>query len=401
MKSSDDENMPKLAAYKECTGCFACVNACPKNAIETFINKEGHYDIKVDVARCVHCGQCERICEKSRSNYGCNDLSLSNIYAGYTTDDQLRRNATSGGVFAILAKTFIEDGGVVVGASFDGTYARHIIIDKVEDIEKLQGSKYTPSSMEGVYKEIEKELQYKKVLFSGTGCQVAGVLAYFDGSKYSDNLYTVDLVCGGVPSTELIKKFNEHNKCKVKSFRNKDKYELIVENQDGKCKKVARKNLPLDGFIYGLTNRLSCYDCKFAFCHRNSDITIGDLWDYSIFPNEHENGISMVLTHNKRAEHILLNIQKINLMRIDWSVIKHNYRVAYGKEKIYRYRKTLAESLKTMRYNEFEKTYAMDIKPINMRLSLFKMYRNLVYRREQIIRNIFINSLIGSKDSKP
>lgn len=394
MKSSDNGNMPKLAAYKECTGCFACATVCSKSAIETFINGEGHYAVRVNVDKCIHCGKCERVCKSSRSSYGCNDLKLSNVFAGYTTDDQLRQNATSGGVFAALAKKILEDGGVVAGASFDGTYAKHILIDRVEDIAKLQGSKYTPSSMEGIYKEIEKELPRRKVLFSGTGCQVAGILAYFDGKKYSDNLYTVDLVCGGVPSTELVKRFNDHNKCMIRSFRSKDKYELIVDNNNGDGMTIHGKTLPLDGFVYGMTNRLSCYDCKFSFCHRKSDITIGDLWDYSILPTEHKKGISMVLIHTDKGLNLSIQNHNIYLEEISWTAIKKNYRVAYGKERMYHLRKKLATNLKKMDYFELMKSYAFDFRPIDMRHCAFKLYRYLLYRRDEKNRIKYIDRIL-------
>ena len=387
--------LPKLALYKECTGCFACVAVCPKDAIEALVNDEGHYAIRVKQEKCVHCGKCEITCNNARLDYGCNDLSLSKIYAGYTTDNELRRNATSGGIFAAIAKVIIETGGVVAGASFDGTYARHIIIDNEEDIAKLQGSKYTPSTMNDIYKEIEKELPNRRVLFSGTGCQVAGILAYFKGNKNIDNLYTVDLVCGGVPSIALVRRFNEQNRCKITSFRNKDQYELTVENEYGVKTLVPRKNLPLDGFAYQMTNRFSCYDCQFAFCHRKSDVTIGDLWDYNYLSKEHKNGVSMLLVHTEKARKLISNMRDLYLENVPWLVIRHNYRVVYGKERIYWYRKRLAYSLKKMSYDKLFATYTLDVSNVNIRLILFKIYRHFMHIYDRKCRDKYITSLLN------
>lgn len=384
MKSLDKRETPQLAEYEKCTGCFACAEICPKKAIDTFINDEGHYAVDVNLEKCIHCGMCEKVCNNARTQYGCNDLSLSCVYAGYTTDEKLRRNATSGGVFAALAKAIIMNGGVVAGASFDGTYAKHILIDKIEDIVKLQGSKYTPSSMKGIYKKIERELPNRKVLFSGTGCQVAAILAYFERSKYFDNLFTVDLICGGVPSIELVRKFNEHNHCKIKSFRNKDKYELSVVTEDGDLKIVPRKNLPLDGFAYEMTNRLSCYDCQFAFCHRKSDITIGDLWDKSVMPNDHKKGISTIIVHNERAKRFLLD-SEVNMKIVPWrNVLKSNPRVSVGDNKIYAQRKHLRENITKLPYDTFERIYFQSPTKTDFVQIILKLYRHFSYR---LVRN--------------
>lgn len=397
MKSLNEKSTPQLATYKECTGCFACAEVCPQNAIDTFINFEGHFEVSVDPNKCIHCAKCEKVCIIAKEKYGCNDLSQSSIYAGYATDVNLRRNATSGGVFAAIAKMIIENGGAVAGASFDGTYARHILINRIEDIEKLQGSKYTPSSMKGIYKEIESVLPNRKVLFSGTGCQVAGILSYFEGNSHLNNLITVDLICGGVPSIELIRKFNKNNNCKIKSFRNKNKYELSVESVEGDIKVISGKNLPIDGFAYEMTNRLSCYDCQFAFCHRKSDITIGDLWDYAVLPGEHEKGVSMVLLHSEKARDIISSTPNVYLEDVPWQVIKKNYRVVYGKGRVYRYRKELANSLKKMQYSDLMKTYALSIGYTDIRLVLFKLYRHLMYKHDENIRNKYITSLLEGK----
>ena len=386
--------VPSLASYKECTGCFACSEVCAKNAIKMIINEEGHYEVKVNSEKCVHCGKCETVCNNARKKYGCNDLSMSSVFAGYSEVDTLRENATSGGVFAAFAKKTIEDGGVVVGATFDGTYAKHIVINRLEDIKKLQGSKYTPSSMEGIYKIIERELPNRRVLFSGTGCQVAGILAYFENSKYFDNLFTIDIVCGGVPSIELIRRNNEHYDCKIVSFRNKDKYELLVENKTGERKVIPRKNLPLDGFAYEMTNRYSCYDCKFAFCHRRSDVTIGDIWDYSVLPDEHKKGVSLIIIHSERARKVLSRTP-IYHENISWQIIKKNYRVAYGKGRIYRIRNSLANYLAEKDYRELEKVYSLNTEWSDFSLNLFKIYRHLLYLYDVNKRQKYIDMLLN------
>lgn len=92
----------------------------------------------------------------------------------------------------------------------DGVQVKHICIGKVDELNKLQGSKYTQSNAEGIYKTVYGKLkQGKLVLFSGTGCQVAGLYGYLGKRKYPGRLITIDLICGGVPSRFLIDKFIE------------------------------------------------------------------------------------------------------------------------------------------------------------------------------------------------
>ena len=388
---------PELATEKECTACFACVDICLQKAITTYINDEGHYAVTVDKEKCIKCGRCEKICINSRINYGNNDLHKSTVYAGYTTDDQLRRAATSGGAFAAFAKKIIADGGLVVGACFDGTSAKHIIVDRIEDIGKLQGSKYTPSTLEGIYIAIQKELENRKVLFSGTGCQVAAVISYFSNNRYKDNLYTVDLVCGGVPSIELIRKFNAHydNQYSICSFRNKDKYELTVKNQDNKERVFRSRSLPLGGFSCELTNRLSCYNCQFAYCHRNSDLTIGDLWNYKILPQEHSKGLSMIICNTSKGKELLMQAE-IKATNVDWEdVLRTNYRIAYGKGRIYSLRKKLQQNLKYLPYDDLEKVYCLSMKPYDIKLFGFKVYRHFLYKYDQMRKGKYIDKLLN------
>lgn len=391
---------PDLAKEKECTACFACIDICAHKAITSFINAEGHYAIRIEKEKCIMCGRCEKVCIESRNDYGNNNLTLSTIYAGYTTDKQLREAATSGGVFAAIAKSIIQKGGAVVGACFDGSYAKHILIDDILDISRLQGSKYTPSSMEGIYRVIQEEIKNRIVLFSGTGCQVGAILSYFRNNPHRENLFTIDLVCGGVPSTALISKFNAYynNQYKICTFRKKDKYELTVMDSDKKTRTLSSKAMPLGGFSCEMTNRYSCYDCKFAFCHRKSDLTIGDIWNYDILPEEHSKGLSMIISNNPRGE-LLLKQSEVKTIGLRWNdVLRTNYRIAYGKGRIYGPRKNLQKNLARLPYKKLEQIYCLSTRPFNVGLFAFKAYRHVLYLLDQRKRQNYIKSLLKNNN---
>ena len=195
-------NHPQLADKHHCTGCMACADSCVQHAITCVINNEGHYAYQVDENKCVLCHRCEKVCPiVSNLKYGTNDLRESQPYAAWNTNDDFRRTATSGGVFPAIAKKTIMQGGVVFGAVQEQFYVHHECIDSINAITRLQGSKYTQSKTEGIFAQVKDALNNgRKVLFTGVGCQVAALLSFLKENKNIDNLITIDLICGGVPS---------------------------------------------------------------------------------------------------------------------------------------------------------------------------------------------------------
>ena len=231
--------MPILAKYKECTGCMACVDSCYQQALQCSMNDEGHIVPVVDENKCISCGLCENSCPVvSKQEYSTSPLAKA--YAGWAKDDAVRQVSATAGAFAAMALKVLSEGGYVCGAAIvDGIYVKHISINSKEDLHLLQGSKYTQSVASGIYKTVYEHLRAgAMVLFSGTGCQVAGLYGFLGKRPYAGKLYTVDLICGGVPSWLLIDKFIENEPYTVKriiSFRSKDngwspqgfKYNLI------------------------------------------------------------------------------------------------------------------------------------------------------------------------------
>ena len=395
MKSLRSSIMPVLALQHECIGCMACIDICPKHAIFSYMGLDGHRYVKVDREKCVGCKKCEKICKLSRGNYGENNIHKSNIYAAWNKDILERRMSTSGGVFSATAKTILKRGGVVVGASLSGRECRHILIRNVDEIPLLQGSKYMSSTMEGIYKTVEQEIKNSIVLFSGLPCQCAGMLAYFENHPNRDNLITMDLVCGGTPSRILIDKFYQRfpEVERIVSFRKKDKYKLKVKiNND--VISVNEKNLPLHGFNCDMTNRLCCYNCKFAVTHRKTDYTIGDLWNYNIYPKEHYKGISTLIVHSEKGNEILKD-SEIELHEINWGdSIKFCRRIASGKRHIFRPREKLVENSRNMEYDDFLKLYCIDMGPKDITMFLFRVYRYIITKLEFIIIDIKLNKIL-------
>lgn len=373
--------LPELACEKECTACLACENVCGRKAISHVIREDGHIYIQVDRDKCIGCLRCQDICLSSRMGFGTNDINSSQIYAAWAEDKNIRDNATSGGVFAAIADYVLENNGCVIGAELDGFTCKHSVVYNKDELKRLQGSKYMASSMEDVYQILRAELPNRDIVFAGLGCQCAGVLAFIPEIKTSHKLYTIDLVCGGIPSRLLIDRFREeYPEVTGIVFRTKDKYELKVQTESGEMV-LSEKSLPLHGFNCGMTNRYNCYNCQFAKAHRRTDITIGDLWDYSILPDEHKRGISMAIIHSDQGME-LLKMSAVKIKSIEWrKTLLHNMRTICGKQNIYRPRKQLIANYSRLENSRFKKLYTITMKPMDIDLFIFRVFRYIKENR--------------------
>ena len=335
---------PSLASHKLCTGCGACAAVCQLEAIIVEHESDGHYYPHIDSSICVGCLQCEKVCPiQGAFKYGCNSMNSTPLKA-WNTNYAQRQRSSSGGVFSALATWFIENGGYVSGAIIDKLQIKHIVSSKIEDIRRMQGSKYLQSETVEAFKRILELLPDNKVLFSGTGCQVAGLICLVSkkNTKLLDNLFTIDIVCDGVPSYRLLEKtvdsLNNDN-VSIFSFRNKTKgwsktpkeLTLMV---DGEKRCIGEHNLMIQGFNKSLTSRYSCYDCKYAFTDRKSDITIADFWGLQNESDENLfNGVSLVLVHSSKGRQALAS-SNIHFSSVSWpEATRSNFRVYYGEKR--------------------------------------------------------------------
>ena len=320
MKSNTIENKLK----KDCCACTACINLCPKNAISMEKDEFGNLFPIIDKKKCTNCGLCEKTCAFKKTNYKRED---KNCYAAYTKKHDLLLKSSSGGIFSSLAEIFLNEGGYVCGCALnynkDEIKVEHIIINDIKDLYKLQGSKYVQSNLLNVMKKIKELLNdNKKVLFSGTPCQVAGLKSFL--RKDYDNLYTIDIICHGAPSTSVLRKYIKYiekkNKIKVKelNFRNKEKgwglsgYLIGYKLNTKKEKRIIFSNnessyyyLFQKGFMY----RENCYSCPYASDNRPGDITIGDYWgiekEHPELLEKNKKGISCLIVNNNKGEELL------------------------------------------------------------------------------------------------
>lgn len=306
-----------------CVGCRSCEHTCPMSCISMKYSKEGFLYPEVQIEKCNHCGKCLRSCPVE------NPLSHRNhpkeTWALRNKNDEEVKHSASGGAADLAAQIILDRNGVVYGAAYDSEFnVIHIEVTHDLDRRKIQSSKYVQSDTKDCYIRAKEHLKRSRdVLFTGTPCQIAGLYAYL-GKDYS-NLYTIDLICHGVPSPKLFKKHIEYLSEKMGGEiiyynpRSKEKrgwgtqYFLKVETK----KQTKRKIFSLDrygkSFIDGDCFRESCYQCIYSNIDRVGDITVGDFWGIlkrhpTFFSSK---GISSVFINTKKGLLLFDQIKKI------------------------------------------------------------------------------------------
>lgn len=310
--------MITITDKSHCSGCTACYTACPKHAITMIPDELGFKYPNVNKELCVECGICVKVC--TFCNPTLNE-SPQRIYAARNLEKDEIKSSRSGALFPELYKTIIKENGVVYGAAFDESlFVKHIATTVEKECASFKGSKYVQSDLGDTFKSVITNLKDGKlVLFSGTPCQVSGLLSVVP-SKLQSSLYTVDIICHGVPSPQLFKDYlsyienKHHSKVKKFNFRDKSingwhdhKESAILENGD-KVIDTTFTNL----FYTNCFFRESCYACPFACANRVSDITLGDLWGWEQIDkllNSDDLGISLVFVNTEKGG-MLLNQSK-------------------------------------------------------------------------------------------
>lgn len=310
--------MINITEKSNCCGCCACGDKCPKQAISFKTDAEGFWYPEVVNEKCIDCHLCEKVCPLLNLNQFQSKEPKTSFYA-INNNEVERDNSSSGGIFIMLMKKTIKEGGVVFGATYDEEWmVHHTSADDLQDALKFQGSKYVQSKAEGCYNDVWKELKDgRRVLFAGTACQIAALKCFLD--KEYDNLVTIDVVCHGVPSPGIWRNYLSELKTNKEiiaiNFRDKStgwrNYSLTVHFSDGsELKESHYKNLYMQGFLHDLYLRPSCHNCKFKEGKCGSDITLGDFWGIEKVRSEvdDDQGVSLVLANTPKGDHLIKTI---------------------------------------------------------------------------------------------
>lgn len=313
----------------ECCGCEACIQVCPNQAIRMIEDKEKFRYPVIDKELCVNCKLCERVCPEVNKPFF--NTENKYVYGGYNLDRKIRFESTSGGAFSSIVDAFCDENYVIFGAKARGLTVFHrYVIDK-RKINEFRKSKYSQSIIGNSYTQVKQFLMTgKKVLFSGTPCQVAGLNNFLRlyGTK-TDKLLTVEVVCEGIPTPLYMKKYDQYleNKYGEKidciDYRYKGISLFSRGRWDFEAMRVRLKNnkiLEVDRWfnpfwsiwLKHLMSRPSCYKCLYAREERTADITLGDLWGVHIYCPElygGNGGASLIIANNNKGKEIVKKTQ--------------------------------------------------------------------------------------------
>lgn len=303
----------RQVAKNDCSGCGACLNACPKNAIRMVLDSEGFLYPEV-ANECVNCGLCLQACPAAHPK----PLHPTpRAYAVWASDDT-RLKSSSGGMFSLLAEETLRQGGAVCGAVYSADFqtVHHAWAETEAQLGALRGSKYVQSDTGETYRRAKELLEKgRKVLYTGCPCQIAGLYGFL-GKDYP-NLLTADLVCHGSNSTtayqSFLKEFTGGREKDIEKvdFRDKKYYTwstpTVVYFKDGGVKKVSwDKGTWYTGFLGGVVNRMNCYRCPYARAERVADLSLGDAWQVQrILPAlDDRKGTSLVLVNSEKGREV-------------------------------------------------------------------------------------------------
>lgn len=324
--------MIEILQKENCCGCNACVQRCPQQCISMHEDIEGFLYPQVDQSKCINCNLCNKVCPVLNQGDPRQPLQVK---AAKNPDKQIRIASSSGGIFTLLAEQILQIHGVVFGARFNDNWEIvHDFTETKDGLEAFRGSKYSQSKIGTAYQQVEFFLKGSRtVLFSGTPCQIAG-LRHFLLKEYP-NLLTVEVICHGVPSPALWRRYLKTivNKTVTPlpdvihplkqtitsiSFRDKEsgwnKFSIVIKglglNKNGKqisnkilLSETEDKNSYMQGFIHDLYLRPSCYACPSKSLKSGSDLSIADFWGVGYYCTKMDDdlGVSAVLINTQKG----------------------------------------------------------------------------------------------------
>ena len=353
--------MIRIEDKSKCCGCEACAQVCTTNCISMKRDEEGFLYPEIDTGKCIDCGFCELVCPFNKDVIINPLIEAQKCKAKNKID---RDKSSNGGAFSCLARKIIGDGGVVFGVRMSEDCKESFLCkaENEDELEYLLGSKYVQGRVNTAYIEAESEIKSgRRVLFSGTPCQINGLKLYL--RQDYDNLYCVDVVCHGVPSPSLWKRYAEYvenkNRSNLKSVQFKfwdeaqKSYGIKGELENGKTVfKSENYDLYMQLFKRNISLRPSCYNCQSKDL-RLSDITLGEFIDDNIDRKD-----SLVFVRTQKGQELLESVKdnlKSEIIPIEKAI--NDYSNANDEVKIIPQRASFFGDLAELNFSEIEKKY--------------------------------------------
>lgn len=330
--------------HKHCTGCGSCIEACPQLAVVKIRDKYKFIYPSIDKDVCTLCGRCVEVCPLDKLLETPDRTFDTVYYAAKARAADALTDSHAGGIFPLLAKSVIAEGGVVYGCAFDeNRHPRHIRAVSLRELEPLRGLKPVQSDTDGIYASVKDDAESGiPVLFSGTPCQCDGLRRYL-GRNY-ENLILVDMLCSGVTSEGIFHRYLnwlEHRlggRISDIRFENKRAFGhcrgMRVVFRRGKFRYLLSFPAALDRLYAmsrsGYINRRSCGVCQYASPVRAGDISLGRFENirraHPEFP--YDNGVSLVVISTGKGAGLFAEIaDQIDCEKTDFARASANKRL--------------------------------------------------------------------------
>ena len=351
--------MIKIQNKQDCCGCSACVQRCPKQCITLHEDEEGFLYPKVDMATCIDCGLCEKVCPVLHQ---AEERVPLEVFAAKNPNEEIRHESSSGGIFTLLAEQIIDAGGVVFGVKWNEHFeAVHAYTETIEGLAAFRGSKYVQSQVGETFKQAERFLkQGRQVLYSGTPCQIAALKLFL--RKEYENLLAIDIICHGAPSPGVFRwylseeiaqeaarqsgeKIQYRSSLPIPSIAKSDvlareqgieienirfrdkrvgwkKFSFVLslkplskvttagENNSVSLSYTLHENAFMKGFLRNIYLRPSCYACPTKGGKSGSDITLADYWGIQhLMPEfDDDRGVSALTINTEKGQKFMRTI---------------------------------------------------------------------------------------------
>lgn len=374
--------MRSVCEQNKCAGCMACIDICPKSAIK-IVDSIEFYNAVIDAEKCINCKACENVCQELHPAKKREPIFWKQGW----TNNLDRSKSSSGGLGYALASAFIKEGGIVAACVFANGEFKFQTFDNLIELDAIRGSKYVKSNPIGIYKKIREIIKERKVLFLGLPCQVSALLNYI-GEHNADNLLTIDLICHGTPSPNILTDYYAEHRIDIRDIKNisfrKNSNLGLIQN-----KSCFTYPFNMDAYSLAFLNSVcyteNCYNCAYASWNRVSDITLGDSWGSELNDEEKKRGISLVLCQTLKGKN-LIDIADLSLANVDRiKAVEANHQLQHSSVKTKKYDVFMQSYLKNNNVSEavrkcFPKHYIKQIiKTILYKLGIYK-WGEVMYR---------------------
>ena len=299
-----------------CSGCGACAAVCPRGAIKIKLNDAGFFQAFVQEEQCVDCGVCQSVCVRFAPLQGAKDLRESTLYALQSESDDVVRHCSSGGVAHELAADCLRQDWSVCGVVYntENDHAEHRLIESVEELPLLDGSKYIQSDTTGLRQALELAASGKNVAVFGTPCQIGSLARAAEKRGVRDRLLLAEIFCHGVPSYLLW----EHQCKRMKQKLHAEKFDRVLfrykkNDWHTYCLRADAGDRTFCGaretelfwqvFFENVLLNDACFDCEMRKTESLADLRLGDYWGRRY--QQHSDGVSAVFALTERGEQAL------------------------------------------------------------------------------------------------